>query len=121
MLENGEAVYASFGQAVKEVHPPGFDGTIVMHMGRTKRPLTVKGLFTSSLPTKIATMEAFVNRITGTLKVPWGDGTFRSFTKVRLLEVRWVRFVMTTTGMTVEYEAQFEQIEPPLSFTGTTG
>lgn len=114
-LQNATVEYGAPDRAVKEVHPPGMDGTLLMHMGKTTRRLTAKGILTPAGGDVVAKMKKFEGLSdTGvhTLVVPYGTVGTRSFEKVRLVSMRWgdVKGDASTGGVTVEYEMEFQQL-----------
>jgi hypothetical protein len=116
-LENGEIEFGSFERAVKEIHPPGFDGTLVQHHGKTVRRFSCRGILEGGVTTgagstttaKMKAFEAMADTAIGTLIIPPLD---RTFEKVRLISVRWTRFLGNATSgeIDVEYQMEFAQL-----------
>jgi len=114
-FDNGNVEpWESFNRLVQEIHPPGFDGTLLKHMGKSKRPFTINGILESVTPgaapiKKIKDFEAAANTSVKTLK--FAGFTFK---KVRLIKMNWkgVRAVLRDGKMflDVEYEAKLEQL-----------
>lgn len=117
-FENGKSRFAAPDRANKEEHPPGFDGTLIMPMGRTKQTFTIVGRFVSagagdsSVATRMSLLESLKNNKLGTLTIPIGPSGSLSYTGVRVQDVQWgeVEGDAATSNVSIPYEVTLEKV-----------
>ena len=121
IFENASAEIVGVEHATQDVHPPGFDGTLVKHFGATVNRIRVRGLFTSASGTdliaKVKARMALADSKVGLLKVPFGDTETMDFPKTRMLPLRITSVKGTPDGPVAEYEVEFVQLIPSETIT----
>ena len=110
-LENGcIEPWTGIIRDVQRTNVPGFNGTLIKHMGERRREFTVRGIFTSVDAAAFFKLKELEKR--NDTKI--GELVFLglSYENVRITNIQYTRAYKNavTDGIDVQYEVRFEQL-----------
>ena len=108
-LDNGKVKLGGFTRRVKEIQPPGYNGLLIMHMGKDRRGITVEGTFEEGVGgTGIDKLLALMGLIDTSV---YDFTTFgKTFKKVRLVDVQSGEQLTVIRGGAVSCDAKYTAI-----------